>query len=170
MIEADQQARAKRYEAIHNVLFLVEICLMVALLLAFLLSGVSRWLADWTRGVAANPWLHVALYSAGVVVAAKLLFLPLGFYGGFHLEHRFGLSNESFGGWLLDETKSLGLSLFFGILVLDVVYFLLRQAGAWWWVGGGVFFLLFGVVLSAVFPVLILPWFYKSLPFVLCGT
>ena len=159
-----QQEQAKRYEAIHNILFLIEICLTVALLLAFLLSGASRWLADWGRGMVANPWLHVAIYAVAVVVAAKLLFLPLDFYGGFHLEHRFGLSNESFGGWLLDETKSLGLSLFLGILALDVMYFLLRQAGAWWWVGAGVFFLLFGVVLSAAFPVLILPLFYKLAP------
>jgi STE24 endopeptidase len=164
MIEADQQERAKRYEAIHNVLFLVEVCLTVALLVGFLLSGASRWLADWVRSAAANPWLHVALYAVVVVVAAKLLFIPLDFYGGFHLEHSFGLSNESFGSWLWDETKSLGLNLLLGILVLDMMYFLLRQAGAWWWVGGGMFFLLFGVVLSAVFPVLILPLFYKLTP------
>jgi len=44
------------------------------------------------------------------------------------------------------------------------VYFLLRLVGAWWWAAVGGFFLLFGVVLSALFPVLILPIFYKLQP------
>jgi STE24 endopeptidase len=45
-----------------------------------------------------------------------------------------------------------------------VLYFLLRRAGEWWWVGAGLFFLLFGVAMSALFPVLILPLFYKLQP------
>jgi len=99
-----------------------------------------------------------------VVMATKVFFLPLNYWGGYHLEHKFGLSNERLGGWALDELKSLGLNLLLGVLVLDVLYFLLRSAGPWWWAWAGLFFLLFGVVLSALFPVLILPLFYKLQP------
>jgi STE24 endopeptidase len=153
--------RAKRYEAIHNWLFVVETAYTASLLVAFLLTGASRLLAN---SLPANPWLATAIYAGVVIVATKLLFLPLNFFGDFHLEHKFGLSNESFGRWALDELKSLGLSLVLGVLVLDVLYFLLRRAGNWWWVGAGIFFLLFGVVLSTVFPVVILPLFYKLEP------
>jgi STE24 endopeptidase len=162
--QQDQQQRAKRYEAIHNVLFVVETVYTLALLVAFLLTGASDFLADSVHAVSPNPWLVTALYGAVVVLATKLLFLPLNFYGGYVLEHRFELSNESFGGWLLDEVKSLGLNLVLGVIALDVIYFLLRRAGDWWWVGAGLFFLLFGVVLSVLFPVLILPMFYKLQP------
>src|SRR5437867_8033005 len=153
--------RAKRYEAIHNTLFVAETIYTAALLVAFLLTGLSRSLAS---SLPANPWLATTIYTGVVVVATKLLFLPLNFYGDFHLEHRYGLSNESFGRWALDELKSLGLNLVIGVIMLDVLYFLLRRAGDWWWVGAGVFFLLFGVVLSTVFPVVILPLFYKLQP------
>ena len=161
---ADQQQRAKRYETIHNILFVVETVYTLALLLAFLLSEASDMLADAARSISPNPWIHVAIYGSVVVIATKLLFLPLNYFGGYHLEHKYGLSNERFGGWALDELKSLGLNLLLGVLVLDVLYFLLRSAGRWWWVGAGAFFLLFGVVLSALFPVLILPLFYKLQP------
>ena len=123
--------RAKQYETRHNILFLIETGYTLVLLLAFLLTGASAALADWARGFAANPWLHVALYGAVVIIATKLLFLPLNFYADYRLEHQFKLSNQTLAGWAWDEVKSLVLNL------------------------------ALGVVLSALFPVLILPLFYK---------
>ena len=160
----DQQARAKRYEAIHNWLYLLDLVLSAGVLLVFLFAGGSAALATWARDIFPNPWLHVPLYAAVALIATKLLFLPLNYFGDFYLEHRYGLSNETFAGWVRDELKSLALNLVLGIVVLDVMYFLLRQTGDWWWVATGAFFLLFGVVLSMLYPVLILPWFYKLAP------
>src|SRR5438552_1258175 len=122
----DRQHNAKRYEAIHNALFVVETIYTVVLLVAFLLTGLSRSLAS---SLPANPWWATTIYTGVIVVGTKLLFLPLNFFGDFYLEHRFGLSNESFGRWALDELKSLGLNLVLGVIVLDVLYFLLRRAG-----------------------------------------
>ena len=153
--------RAKRYEAIHNVLFVVETLYTAALLVVFLLTGLSRVIAN---ALPANLWLATGIYAGIIAVATKLFFLPLNYLGGYRLEHTFGLSNESLGGWALDELKSLALNLVLGIVVLEGIYFLLRRAGDWWWVGAGIFFLLFGVVLSTVFPVVILPLFYKLQP------
>ena len=164
LVERSQQQRAKRYEAIHNGLFVAETVYTILLLVALLYWEGSDMLADWARSISSNPWIHVAIYGAVVVVATKFLFLPLNYFGDYHLEHRFGLSNEGFGAWMLDELKSLGLNLLLGVAVLDVLYFLLRRAGEWWWIGAGFFFLLFGVVMSALFPVLILPLFYKLQP------
>jgi Zn-dependent protease with chaperone function len=164
MDSVDQQRRAKRYEAIHNLLFVGETVYTILLLLAFLYFEGSDVLADIAQSISHNPWIYVAIYGAVVIVATKLLFLPLNFFGDYFLEHRFGLSNESFGAWVLDELKSLALNLLLSVGILDVLYFLLRRAGPWWWLGAGCFFLLFGVVMSALFPVLILPLFYKLQP------
>lgn len=164
MTDTDQQQRAKRYEAIHHLLFLVETGYTLVLLILALVTGASFFLADSVQSLFDNPWLSTALYGAVVVLVVKLLFLPLNWLDGYFLEHRFGLSNQSFGGWALDELKSLGVNLLLGVLVLDVVYFLLRRVEQWWWLVAGLFFLLFGVVLSTLFPVLILPLFYKLRP------
>jgi STE24 endopeptidase len=164
MDESSQQQRAKRYEAIHNLLFVVETVYTILLLLAFLGWKGSDILANTARNISPNPWIHVAVYSAVVVIATKLLFLPLNYFGDYHLEHKFGLSNETLGAWAFDELKSLGLNLLLSVALLDVLYFLLRRAGDWWWILAGLFFLVFGVVMSALFPVLILPLFYKLQP------
>lgn len=158
------QERAKRYEAIHNILFVVETVYTLVLLLAFLWTMFSCSLTDAVRSISANPWIYTALYGAVVVLATKLFFLPLNWFEGYYLEHKYGLSNESFRGWVLDELKSLALNLLLGVLVLDVIYFLLRRAGPAWWVWAGTFMLGFGVILSALFPVLLLPLFYKLHP------
>ncbi|NQU10158.1 M48 family metallopeptidase [bacterium] len=156
--------RAKRYEAVQNWLFVAESVLTVVALVVFLVTGASAALADWFRSQLPNPWAHVAGYGLILVIAAKLLFLPLTFFGDYLLEHRYGLSRQTLGGWCRDELKSLGLNAVLGIVVLDVLYWLLRQTGPWWWVAAGAFFLLFGVVLSTLYPVLILPLFYKLAP------
>src|ERR1041385_9111569 len=93
-VERSQQQRAKRYEAIHNGLFVVETVYTILLLAAFLYWEGSDMLADWARSVSSNPWIHVAIYGAVVIVATKFLFLPLNYFSDYHLEHRFGLSNE----------------------------------------------------------------------------
>jgi STE24 endopeptidase len=164
MDDSNQQQRAKRYEAIHNVIFVVETVYTVLLLIVFLCWKGSDTLANAAQSISPNPWIYVAIYGAAVIIATKLLFLPLNYFGDYHLEHKFGLSNESLGAWALDEVKSLGLNLLLSIVLLDILYFLLRRAGDWWWIGAGCCFLLFGVVMSALFPVLILPLFYKLQP------
>jgi len=164
MDEPSQQQRAKRYEAIHNFLFLVETVYTILLLIVFLYWGGSDILASGVQSISPNPWIHVAMYGAAVIIATKLLFLPLNYFGDYYLEHKFGLSNESLGAWAFDELKSLGLNLLLSVALLDVLYFFLRRAGDWWWIGAGLCFLVFGVAMSALFPVLILPLFYKLQP------
>jgi STE24 endopeptidase len=160
-----RQQEARQYEARHNVLFLIETACTVALLVLLLVTGLSAWLAAqthaWTGG---QVWLATACYAAILIVAGKVVTLPLDWYGGFRLEHRYGLSNQSLPAWLWDETKSLGLSLGLGVVALEGMYFLLRRLGDWWWLGVAGFFILFGVVLSVLFPVVILPLFYKLEP------
>lgn len=161
---SDRQEQAKRYERIHNWLFVVDLAITLALLLAFLLTGLTTWLADECMSISSNPWGSVSLYLTACILAQTLLTLPLSYYSGFHLEHRFGLSNQTLGGWARDQVRSLGLSLVLLLLVVNVIYLLLRRAPDTWWVWAGIFLFAFGVVLTNLFPVVILPLFYKLTP------
>src|SRR5262245_33919386 len=130
--QPDRQRQAKEYERIHNWLFVVDLILTLVLLLVFLFSGLSEWLADQCRAVSLNPWIYITLYLAVAIVAQTILLLPLSYYSGFHLEHKFSLSNETRWGWMKDKLKSLGLSLVLGAVLLNVIYFLLRRAPEYW--------------------------------------
>lgn len=163
-VTSDRQEQAKRYERIHNWLFVVDLVITLVLLLAFLLTGLTTWLADECMAISSNPWIYISLYLGACILAQTLLLLPLGYYSGFHLEHRFGLSNETLGGWIKDQLKSLGLNLLLWLVVVNVIYLLLRRSPETWWIWAGVFLFGFGIVLTNLFPVVILPLFYKLKP------
>jgi len=59
MDEPSQQQRAKRYEAIHNLLFVVETVYTILLLIAFLYWAGSDILASVVQSISPNPWIHV---------------------------------------------------------------------------------------------------------------
>jgi len=156
--------KAKAYEKIHNKLFLVDILLSLGVLLVFIFSGLSRWLDGLVAQMAPQIVLHIALYVVACYIAYSVIFLPLSFYSSYILEHTFDLSNETKKMWVADYLKSFGLNLLFLLLFAEVLHLFLRLTAAWWWVWIGVFWLLFGIVMSNLFPVLILPLFYKVKP------
>jgi STE24 endopeptidase len=87
--------------------------------------------------------------------------LPLSFYAGYVLEHRFGLSRLTVLRWAWRYGKQLALAVLLTLPVLLGLFWIIRWTGPWWWVvGAGAFFLL-SVVLGQLAPVLILPMFYR---------
>jgi STE24 endopeptidase len=110
------------------------------------------------------PAIALALYVVAFAIPYTLIDLPLSYYSGFVLPHRFGQSTQSFGGWVGDQVKGLALSAVLGMGLLQVVYWLLRAAPGLWWLYAGGVMLLFTVVLTSFAPVLILPLFYKFTP------
>ncbi|MBI2333195.1 MAG: M48 family metallopeptidase, partial [Chloroflexi bacterium] len=94
----------------------------------------------------------------------SLLNLPLGYYSGFVLLHRFGQSNQSLKDWVVDQLKGLAIGAPIGLILLEFLYLALRLTGdAWWlWAAGGL--LLFNVLISNLAPILIMPLFNKYVP------
>lgn len=157
---------AKEYDAIHNRLFIVQILLVAALLAAFQFSGASAMLAN---GLAArfgeNLWYVTnAVYTAITVFGFSACMFLLSYYSGHVLERHYELSNETFGEWLSDFIKSLLIDLALAIVLFSVIYALLRWMPNWWWLCATVFYILFGVVLSTLAPVVIMPLFHKFEP------
>ncbi len=162
----DRDLLAKEYDAIHNRLFVVQIVLVVALLAVFQFTGTSATLAN---GLAArfggNLWYAVnAAYVAIAVFGFAACMFPLSYYSGHVLEHHYELSNETFGEWFSDFVKSLLIDLVLATILFSVVYALLRWTPDWWWLFATLFYILFGVVLSTLMPVVIMPLFHKFEP------
>ena len=163
-LDPNRQRQARTYARIRRRLFLVDVLLGGAYALAWLIFGWSIWLKAALANLTPNDWLLVALYGAvfgGVYFVANL---PLGYYAGFVLPHRFGLSTQSRGGWIGDQVKSLALGAILGGLILEVVYAVLRVAPETWWVWAAGLSLLFSVALANLAPILIAPLFYKFVP------
>ena len=162
-IEAEEALldKAKRYQRIHLKLRVIKGILWIAFLLIILLTGASIKLRDTTLAINSNPWLVVALYFLALSISAELLFLPLSYYTGFLLEHRFGLSTESRLAWAKDYLKALAISLALSLLLVEALYYLLREGGRWWWLMAAIGFTLFFILLARITPIILLPLFFK---------
>jgi STE24 endopeptidase len=152
---------AKRYARIKLLLHLGELAFVAAVLAGFYFAGGSRLLAAFARQLGRNDWGAVAVYVAAMLAGGSLLTLPWSYFGGFRLEHRFHLSNQTLADWILDEIKGFALTLVFMAIVAEAVYALLRAAGAWWWAWAAVFITAFSLLVSFILPVVIIPMFYK---------
>ena len=164
-LDPERQRTAREYAGIKRRLFFVDLALAVLLVLALLFLGWSVGVRDWAESISSgSPWLVVALYSVALGAGYTLLSLPLGFYAGHVLPHRYGLSTQSLGGWASDTVKELAITAVFGLGAMEVLYWLLRTLPGWWWVVMAGMAWLFMVAMTQLAPVLLMPLFYKFRP------
>jgi len=137
----------------------------LAAMAILLLSGLSRRLRDLAQRLSHRPWLNVAIYGAGFVVASFLLGLPLSIYQDFVREHQYGLSNLSFPGWLGEQLIDLAVNVILASVALTFVYAFLRRAGRRWWLGATAVAFVFMLFLGLIEPVFLAPLYndYKPL-------
>src|ERR1700758_77075 len=100
----------KRYESLKHIVGVSEFVLNVVILIYLLTSGWSVRIRSLAEALAASDWLSVMIYIIIVGAVLKLLGLPFSFYSSYILEHRFGLSRQSLGGWIKDQLKALAVS------------------------------------------------------------
>jgi STE24 endopeptidase len=162
--------KAARYHRLQRRVSVASVAWSVGLLVILLWSGASGWLRDVSVAVAA------ALVGAGRMAPAVLLYvvgltmlhaigdLTLGYYGGYLLERRYGLSQQRPRAWLTDQAKSLALTVVLGGAAISLIYYTMRIAPGLWWLVSGLLFALLLAGLANLAPVLLLPLFYSVKP------
>lgn len=163
-LDPERQKQAREYARIRRWLLLADLGLAAAFVLGVLLSGLSPRLTARIQAVVAWRSAVVALYTLIFFGAYGLLNLPLTFYGGFVLPRRYGLSTQTFGGWLLDLVKGTVVGGIIGLAAMEVMYWLLAAFPSTWWLLTGALYLLFTAVMANLAPLLIVPLFFKSTP------
>lgn len=163
-LDPQRQKQAKEYARIRRRLWLVDTALSAVYMLAWIVLGWSISLRAWIASFAADDWSLVAIFVIIFGGVFSLVTLPLGYYSGFVLPHRFGQSNQSLKDWIIDRLKGLTIGAPIGLILLELLYLALRLTGdLWWlWAAGGV--LVFTVLLSNLAPTLIMPLFNKYIP------
>jgi STE24 endopeptidase len=156
--EAHRYNRIRRWLGIAD--FLVGFVFLVVLL-------VTRW-SDSLRDMAyrlgfQNYSLSVFMYLVLLLVISKALSIGLDYYG-FLLERRFKLSTQRFRSWAWDEVKGFLVGLVMGSIVVELLYFTIRQWPQHWWVLAWVFFMGLFILLAQLAPVVLFPIFYKFEP------
>jgi Zn-dependent protease with chaperone function len=162
-IAAEEQA--KRYEKIQNIIMLVDLALTVAIIILFFLAGGSTALRSHIeKNITTSRLLVPLFYGLAIILAYYLFYLLPKHYLEFRLEHKFDLSTQKPGGFIVDNLKSLVLNLVIVSIFFLLTYTLLNAAGSLWWLYASIFWIFFGVLMANLTPVLIIPLFYKLKP------
>ena len=163
-LDPERQKQAKEYARIRRRLWLVETIFSALYAIAWLVFGWAVALRDWLMTFTTNPWLLVPLFVAIFGGIYTLINLPLSYYSGFVLPHRFGQSNQTFKDWVVDQIKGMAVGAPIGLILLELLYLALRVTGDLWWLWAAIGMLIFTVLLSNLAPILIMPLFNKYVP------
>jgi len=160
----DDSPEARRYNRIHRWLGIADFVIGSVFLIVLLITGWSGWLRDLAlrRGFQ-NYTLAVFLYLFFLLLIGKVLGFGLDYYG-FQLERRFQLSTQKFRAWIWDEAKSFLVGLGMGAIVVELIYFMIRQSPQHWWLITWALFMGLFILLAQLAPVVLLPIFYKFEP------
>lgn len=135
---------------------------VVALLLLNL-----RWSATM-RNIAERitrfRWLQTFLYWIEYLILTTILTAPIAIYEGYIREHQYGLATQTFGPWLGDQLKGLGVNAVLGGILVVVLFAIVRKLPRSWWIWGAVVSMIFVVFSVMIGPVYIQPLFNKITP------
>ena len=156
--------QARRYNRIRRWVGVADFILSLVLMVALLATGWTGALRDIAYKATFQHYsLALFLYVLILMVLAKILGLGLDFYS-FRLEHRYQLSNLRLRAWMWDEVKGFLLGVVLGGIVVELLYFILRESPQHWWLIAWASFLGLFVLLAQLAPVVLFPIFYKFAP------
>src|SRR6202158_877417 len=155
---------ARRYNRIRRWLGVADFVLGLLLLLVLLATGWNGTLRDFAmHGAYEHYTLAVFLYVLMLMLIGKLLGLGLDYFG-FRVEHRYNLSNQKLRSWIWDETKGFLVGVALASIVVEMLYFSIRQFPQNWWLIAWAAFLGLFVLMAQLAPVILFPIFYKFEP------
>lgn len=162
-MDAGRKELAKKYEKIKLTVSLSEGFVSFTLLFLFVASGFSKQLELFVHSQSQNPYIALLLFVAIIGAVSAVLSFPVDYFLAFGLEHKFGLSNLTFSGWLKETVKGVAVGIVLGTPLLLTSYFFLLNSDIWWvWFACLIF--LYSVVLTQIAPIVIFPIFYKFTP------
>jgi len=155
---------ARRYNRVRRWLGVTDFAVGLVFLVLLLVTRWSDSLRDLAYRLGLQGYtLSLFMYVVLLLGISKLLGLGLDYYG-FKLERRFKLSNQKLRAWLWDEFKGFLVSLVLGSIVVELLYFTIRQWPQNWWLLAWALFMGLFVLLAQLAPVLLFPIFYKFEP------
>ena len=160
----NKERTAKKYSKTKQILSLAQSIGFFSAVILILVTGFSKTLEKIAFDYFSNEYLALLLFVLFVFEGVSLIFFPLDFYSDYILEHKYGLSNQTLGGYFLEKLKGILLGTALGVPLLCAFYYILKNFGDNWWLVLGIFLFIFSVVMGRLAPTVIMPLFYKFTP------
>jgi STE24 endopeptidase len=158
---AAELERIDEYRDVSRPLFLASLAVQIAVLGLFVWK--ARPLASRLERVGRGRVRASVLVGLAVVVGVWLAALP--FAAVAHVRRRdFGLSDQGWGGWLLDQLTALGLRAVLVSIGVAGAVWLARRLGPRWWLAAAPALAAIAVLFVVAQPLLVQPLFNRFEP------
>ncbi|MBN2572526.1 MAG: M48 family metallopeptidase [Ignavibacteriales bacterium] len=155
---------SKKYNNIKISISIIEALLSFVLIFIFVYAGFSLQLENFVIDIFENKYWQFLFFVLILSVGMSILFFPFSFYIGFLLEHKYKLSNQTFGQWIWENVKGIFVSGLIGIPLLLFLYFVMLNSAGLWWLYFAIMLFFVSIILAKILPIFILPLFYKITP------
>ncbi len=160
-IPADKTARSDAYFEGGYWLILWDFLYGAVVALVLLNLRWSARMRDLAERVTRFKPVHTIVYWVQYLLLTTILVFPLTVYEDYFREHKYGLATQSFGPWMGDQMKGLGVGLVLGGLITMLLFGVVRRLPRTWWIWGAVVTILFLTFVALIAPVYIVPIFNK---------
>jgi STE24 endopeptidase len=160
-LSTNHHSPVKAYNRTKLIVSLLGGILLFAFVLVVVASGLSRSIASLASTASYDKYIAFLIFAAILGFMEIVVSLPLKFYSGFYLEHRYSLSNQTFLHWLWEQTKALLVGIPLIVPILLVFFYCLEKFGNAWWLPVAIVMFIFTTLLVRIAPKLIFPLFYK---------
>ena len=162
LIDQDKQRLAKEYRRANLRIGIPSQIVSACFIFVLLYFNLSRALVTWLNSFASGRFVLALFYFAVFYLVYTILSFFFSFLSDYVIEHQYGFSTQNFAQWLVDYVKSFVIGLLLGALVFETVYVVTYHAPQLWWFWLSLIMILFSVILANLFPVVLLPLFYKT--------
>jgi STE24 endopeptidase len=156
--------KSTRYHRLHRRVSIASFAWSAAFLVVLAATSWSGHIRDAAAAFTTSPALLLVLYVIFITAVHELGSFPLAVYDCYVIEHRYGLSRQSPGAWMLDHMKGMALGLALLVALASLLYWTMRAYGEWWWLVSGVLFALLLIVFAHLAPVVLMPVFFRFTP------
>src|SRR5580692_6814205 len=160
-IPADAKARSDAYFEGGYWMILWDFLYGAIILLLLLNLGWSAAMRNLAERVTRFKPVHTIVYWVQYLLVTSILGFPLTVYEDYFREHKYGLATQTFGPWMGDQLKGLGVNLVLGGILVVLLFGIVRRLQRTWWIWAATVTVCFMMVVVLIAPVYIIPIFNK---------
>ncbi len=163
-VSIEEHQKAADYTVAKTTIGRLDLIFSTTLLLIWTLGGGIQFMATAWAGLQLHPLLSGTALIISVFMLNSILDLPFSLWSTFRIEARFGFNNTTPKRYILDLLLQLTISLVLGVPLLLAILWLMQESGPIWWLSVWAVWVIFSLLISWVFPILIAPLFNKFTP------
>jgi STE24 endopeptidase len=162
-LEAHQ--KAADYTTDKTKLALLEASMQAILLAVLTIGGGLQWIDEvWRNLIIDHEIARGALVIVSAMLVSSVIDLPFEYYKTFVVDEKFGFNKMTPTMFFSDLIKQSVVGIILGAPILFAALWLMQGAGQYWWLYLWVIWSVFNLLMLAIYPTFIAPFFNKFTP------